>query len=101
MGRERPTRDPRPRGARAMRFMKSRDKAVERTKRFANPAGDGKGGAIEVGQLFELEDLGPGEAVERFRGPTGGTKEPSSRRSAEADAVPDGECRPGPSVARP
>lgn len=47
--------------------VKSREEAIEWTKRYPNPAGDGKKGEIEVRQLFELEDLGPSEAVERFR----------------------------------
>jgi hypothetical protein len=54
--------------------VKSREEAVEWTKRFPNPAGDGKEGAIEVRQLFELEDFGPSEAVERFREMKVGTK---------------------------
>ena len=46
---------------------KSRDEALEWTKRFPNPVGAGKDAEIEVRQLFELEDFAPGEAVERFR----------------------------------
>ncbi|HEV7367160.1 MAG TPA: YciI family protein [Gemmatimonadales bacterium] len=46
---------------------KSREEALEWTKRFPNPAGDGREAEIEVRQLFELEDFAPGEAVERFR----------------------------------
>ena len=46
---------------------KSREEAIEWTKRFPNPAVDGKEGEIEIRQLFELEDFGPSEAVERFR----------------------------------
>ena len=51
---------------------KSREEALEWTKRFPNPAIGGKDGEIEVRQLFELEDfetsLGmKSEAVERFR----------------------------------
>ncbi len=46
---------------------KSREEALEWTKRFPNPAIGGKEGEIEVRQLFELEDFGPSEAVERFR----------------------------------
>jgi len=46
---------------------KSRQEAVEWTKRFPNPAGDGKEAEIEVRKLFELEDFGPSAAVERFR----------------------------------
>jgi hypothetical protein len=29
--------------------------------------GDGKAAEIEVRQLYELEDFGPGTAIERFR----------------------------------
>jgi hypothetical protein len=47
--------------------VKSRQEALEWTKRFPNPAGDGKPCEIEVRQLFELEDFGPSEAVDRFR----------------------------------
>jgi hypothetical protein len=53
---------------------KSREEAIERTKRFPNPAVDGKEGEIEVRQLFELEDFGPSEAMERFRGVEVGRK---------------------------
>ncbi|HYE36773.1 YciI family protein [Methylocaldum sp.] len=47
--------------------VKSKEEALEWTKRFPNPAVDGKEGEIEVRQLFELEDFEQGEAVERFR----------------------------------
>ena len=47
--------------------VKSREEALEWTKRFPNPAIAGKEGEIEVRQLFELEDFGPSEAIERFR----------------------------------
>ena len=47
--------------------VKSREEAIEWTKRFPNPAIGGRAGEIEVRQLFELEDFGPSEAVERFR----------------------------------
>lgn len=47
--------------------VKSREEAMEWTRRFPNPAVDGKEGEIEVRQLFELEDFGPSEAVENFR----------------------------------
>ena len=46
---------------------KSREEAFEWTRRFPNPAGDGKAGEIEVRQLFELEDFAPSQAVEDFR----------------------------------
>ena len=54
--------------------VKSREEAIEWTRRFPNPAVDGKEGEIEVRQLFELEDFGPSEAVERFREMGVGTK---------------------------
>jgi hypothetical protein len=47
--------------------VKSREEAMEWARRFPDPAGDGKEGEIEVRQLFELEDFGPSEAIERFR----------------------------------
>jgi hypothetical protein len=53
---------------------KSREEALEWTKRFPNPAIGGKEGEIEVRQLFELEDFGPSEAVDRFREMGVGTK---------------------------
>lgn len=54
--------------------VKSRDEALAWAKRFPNPAGGGKEGEIEVRQLFELEDFGPSEAIERFREMGVGTK---------------------------
>jgi hypothetical protein len=54
--------------------VKSKEEAIEWTRRFPNPAIDGKDGEIEVRQLFELEDFGPSEAVERFREMGVGTK---------------------------
>jgi len=47
--------------------VKSRQEALEWSKRFPNPAGEGTQCEIEVRQLFELEDFGPSEAVDRFR----------------------------------
>ena len=47
--------------------VESREEAIELTRRFPNPAGDGKAGEIEVREFFELEDFGPSEAIERFR----------------------------------
>jgi hypothetical protein len=54
--------------------VKSREEAMEWARRFPNPAGEGKEGEIEVRQLFELEDFGPSEAIERFRAMEKGTK---------------------------
>lgn len=47
--------------------VKSREEALEWTRRFPNPAGEGKEGAIEVRQLYELDDFGPSNEIERFR----------------------------------
>ena len=47
--------------------VKSRQEALEWTKRFPNPAGDGRQCEIEVRQLFELEDFEPNAAIDRFR----------------------------------
>jgi hypothetical protein len=47
--------------------VKSREEAIEWTKRFPNPVGEIAEAEIEVRQLFELEDFGPSDAVERFR----------------------------------
>jgi hypothetical protein len=47
--------------------VKSREEALEWTKRFPNPVGERAEAEIEVRQLFELEDFGPSDAVERFR----------------------------------
>ena len=47
--------------------VKSREEALEWSRRFPNPAVDGGNGEIEVRPLFELEDFGQSEAVERFR----------------------------------
>ena len=47
--------------------VKSKQEAMDWAKRFPNPAADGKEGEIEVRQLFELEDFGQSEAIERFR----------------------------------
>ena len=54
--------------------VKSREEALEWTRRFPNPTIGGKDGEIEVRQLFELEDFGPSETVERFRDMGMGTK---------------------------
>jgi hypothetical protein len=47
--------------------VRSRDEALEWTKRMPNPAVDGKRGEIEVRQLFELGDFRPSHNVDRFR----------------------------------
>ena len=47
--------------------VKSPEEALEWTRRFPNPQGEGADCEIEVRQLFELEDFGPSKEVERFR----------------------------------
>ena len=47
--------------------VKSPEEALEWTRRFPNPQGEEADCEIEVRQLFELEDFGPGKEVERFR----------------------------------
>ncbi|HKE35441.1 MAG TPA: YciI family protein [Candidatus Acidoferrum sp.] len=45
--------------------VKSREEAIEWAKRAPNP--HEQDGEIEIRQFFELEDFGPGEAVDRAR----------------------------------
>jgi hypothetical protein len=47
---------------------RSRDEALEWTRRFPNPSIDGGVGEIEVRQIFELEDFGESQAAGGFRG---------------------------------
>jgi hypothetical protein len=47
--------------------VQSREEAIRWTKRFPNPAGEGREAEIEVRQLFELEDFAPSESIDRFR----------------------------------
>ncbi len=47
--------------------VRSRDEAQEWARRYPNPAVDGGQAEIEVRQLFELEDFGASDAVDRMR----------------------------------
>jgi len=47
--------------------VKSREEALEWTKRFPNPSIDSGAAEIEVRQYFELEDFGDSPSIERFR----------------------------------
>jgi hypothetical protein len=47
--------------------VKSREEALEWTKRYPNPAVDSGVGEIEVRQFFELADFCDSPALERFR----------------------------------
>jgi hypothetical protein len=46
---------------------RTRDEALEWTRRFPNPSVDGRVAEIEVRQLYELDDFGPSASIERFR----------------------------------
>ena len=47
--------------------VKSKEEAIEWSKRFPAPFGEDREGEIEVRQLFELEDFGPSKEIGRFR----------------------------------
>jgi hypothetical protein len=47
--------------------VKSREEAIEWSRRFPNPVGPGAKCEIEVRQLFELDDFEQSPAVEKFR----------------------------------
>jgi len=47
--------------------VKSKDEAIEWAKRAPAPHGDGAESEVEVRQLFELEDFGPSDAIDRER----------------------------------
>lgn len=55
--------------------VESREEAMAWARRFPNPVGEGKEAEIEVRQLFELDDFGSSEAIERFRELTADTKQ--------------------------
>ena len=46
---------------------KTREEAKEWARRFPNPTIDGSDTEVEVRQVFELEDFGPSQAVERMK----------------------------------
>jgi hypothetical protein len=47
--------------------VRSREEALEWSKRAPNPAGEGADAEIEVRRVFELEDLGPSETLDQMR----------------------------------
>ena len=47
--------------------VRSREEAMEWTRRFPAPAGDLADCEIEVRQLFELDDFAPSESIDRFK----------------------------------
>lgn len=57
--------------------VKSREEAMEWSRRFPNPAGEGKEAEIEVRWLYELDDFEPTEAIDRFRRMEVGEEKPA------------------------
>ena len=47
--------------------VKSREEAIQWSRRYPNPTLDGSNCEIEVRQMFELADFEPGESIDRFR----------------------------------
>ena len=47
--------------------VKSREEAMEWTRRFPNPSVDGGEAELEIRPLYELEDFGDSEGIQRFR----------------------------------
>lgn len=47
--------------------VRSREEALQWSRRFPNPVGAGMEADIEVRQLYELEDFGETENTQRFR----------------------------------
>ncbi|MCW7539157.1 YciI family protein [Aquabacterium sp. A7-Y] len=47
--------------------VRSREEALDWTRRFPAPHGDTVRGEIEVRQVYELDDFGPSESMARFR----------------------------------
>jgi hypothetical protein len=47
--------------------VRSREEAMEWSRRFPNPAGRGKEAVIELRQLIELDEFPPSEALEQMK----------------------------------
>jgi hypothetical protein len=47
--------------------VRNREEALEWSRRFPNPAGEGKEAMIELRQLIELEEFSPGESLDAFK----------------------------------
>jgi hypothetical protein len=47
--------------------VRTREEALEWTRRFPNPVGQGRAAEIEVRELYELNDFAPSESVDRLR----------------------------------
>ncbi len=47
--------------------VRSREEALEWSRRFPNPAGRGQEAVIELRQLIELDEFPPSDALDRFK----------------------------------
>lgn len=47
--------------------VRSREEALEWSRRFPNPVREGAEAIVEVRELFELEDFTPSEALDKFK----------------------------------
>ena len=47
--------------------VRSRDEALEWSRRFPNPVGPGRDAIVEVRQLYEMDDFSPSEPLEDFK----------------------------------
>ncbi|UXY16911.1 YciI family protein [Chitiniphilus purpureus] len=47
--------------------VRSREEALEWSRRFPNPVGEGQPAVVEVRQLYELEDFSDSQAIQRFK----------------------------------
>ena len=47
--------------------VRNREEAMEWSRRYPNPVGEGQPAVIEVRQLYELDDFSPGEQIDRIR----------------------------------
>lgn len=47
--------------------VRSREEALEWSRRFPNPVHDGAEAVIEVRQVYEMEDFAPSEALDTFK----------------------------------
>jgi hypothetical protein len=47
--------------------VRTRDEALEWSRRYPNPVGEHAPAVIEVRQLYELDDFTPNEPIDRFR----------------------------------
>jgi hypothetical protein len=54
--------------------VRSREEALEWSRRFPNPVGEGADAVVEVRELYELEDFAPGEALDRMKAMAAGTE---------------------------